>query len=256
MLQSLTIIAREISGANEPVAHQEERRHMKLVYFDTNIWNRLVEPEGPPFSERELVDAYRSGGLAIVGSIVALEELVGAARSDMHKYKRMHRLFWRLVGSRVLRPLNERHIAERDIGGALPEDARYLSKGLVSRARQETVRGHSAIAISTAVLAQKIERFTADRVAKASARRSLTDAGFDVRAGVLAWFEEDASFDEWATDAAAAGASHGQGEWPAGQVATVDTLPSAWMFAGYMLARVHQTLGLGADLKKSDRDDG
>lgn len=144
----------------------------------------------------------------------------------------------------------------RHRSGAVHSVIRYLPKGTASRARQVTSRGHSAFAISTDVLAQKIERFSVDRLAKSNATRDLEEVGFDPRPDVQAWFKPDASFDEWATDAARSGVDHGQDEWPADEVATVDRLPSAWLYTAYVLARVHQTIGLGQRLKKSDRDDG
>ena len=102
-----------------------------LALLDNQQWNYLATPDDYPSGHGldldEMRRATQSRQLEIVGSLDLLQEVIGTARSNPTKYRRMVELFLEFVDRRILIPLSERHQAEVLHGAKLPDTDRYFS---------------------------------------------------------------------------------------------------------------------------------
>jgi hypothetical protein len=99
--------------------------HPLRVFLDNMVWNKLADKIGP-VSLDDLVAAYRCERLEVVGSTRILNEIMLAARCERTKYKKMRKLYLKLVGQRILHSLPELHVAEVLAGGRADERERYI----------------------------------------------------------------------------------------------------------------------------------
>lgn len=226
--------------------------------LDSQQWNYFIEPSNglhPPGAESRVQEAVASGRLELIGTLDVLQELVEAARRRPDKSSHMVGLFLDLTGSRLLRPLDQRHLIEASTGGTIAEDARYLNRS-ARREVQALARRHRDVADLSDDLHAAKSRFKDQEVEiQVRIAEHLVSAGAPPSATRMrAWIGE-VNIDEWVADIAQAGNDRGVCDISVVGAAGIDRFPSAWMFTAYKLARLVATLGEGRKIKPSDLAD-
>lgn len=222
-----------------------------LVFLDNNVWNDLIDhPEGA-LTVDLLLRAFRSGHMAVVGTLELEEELLGAARRKPAKFRKMRQLYYKLTSSRILLPQRERHNAETLHGGRLPLGQRYLSRSLQRRRRELMTRLGDVLSIGDEVHEKKAKDQAWAVAQREQVRARLKEQGINPDTDMAGWFAS-ADVADWMqavrddprgfpTDAATP--------------MSIATRPTAWLATSYFMARIERTVGANRTIKMSDPHD-
>lgn len=101
-------------------------------YLDTNVISHLATPERTDHKVRQrLALLVRSGVIEMIGAAEIIEEFAGMARGNPEQFARSLRLFWTLVGDKVL--VGRKRLLVREIrkGSMLSRAEALLDAGTV-----------------------------------------------------------------------------------------------------------------------------
>jgi hypothetical protein len=219
------------------------------VFLDNNVWNSTFVLEVDL-----LVRAYRQGLIEVVSNLELLEEMFPTVNRRPGRYEQMRRIHNKLVGYRVIRPIDQRHIREVETGGQLSVADRYLDRAVVKAVRQLLSRPAERDFLIDEVSARKQRRLQRDVEARELTRDTFLTSGFDPHRDIAPRVEA-ATVRGWVADLL--------GDNPGGQLRVVPTseiemlrVPSIWLLVAYTQARVRRTVGDGRKIKSSDTHDG
>lgn len=219
--------------------------------LDNNILNRLLDPTCP-FTVEDLVAAYQSGNLEIVGSLELLEEVMGTARKNPAKFRRLWKLWRKLIGRRTLMPLDERHRLELLGDGRLPVAQRYLPRSIVREIGATVARPAAMAEINSMVNDRKKQSLNRDYLLKAEILGEIKGQGKRVRDFDRRVSNEQV-FDS-VSDLIATGPDYGLPTIASSEI-EFERLPSAWLLCSVTAARATRVAGENRSVKASDNHD-
>jgi len=229
----------------------------RRVYLDTQQWNHFVDSASPneigiPLDLIE--EAAAAGLIEIIGSLPLLEELIGASNSKPAKFRAMRALFFRLVGNRILQPLNIRHIGEATTGGLMPVAGRFLPRDTRRGVERMARQGADLKAVSAEVWGVGDRSRRRERENLVSATGRIAALGLDPSIAVADWYS-GAPTDEWVQDFVEAGVREGRIAPDLSRGTGYEQFPSLWLLTSYRLARMKLAIADGRGIRRSDQYD-
>jgi hypothetical protein len=233
---------------NDPAARR--------VYFDTQQWNYFVGPDTGPHPEgalRRVLKARKAGDIEVVGSLDLLQELMEAVPRAEKKSRRMMDLFFKLVGDRLLLPLDERQRAEALAPGLLSVEERYLTQGVRRDLRRLAQSGGDVFEVADDLHREKVGFRESEAAVQAQMTERLAEGGIAKQARLMRDWITKVDIDEWVHEIATAGRA--KGLTPDDASVRPDQLPSVRAFVAGRLARLARTMGEGRKIQDSDLAD-
>lgn len=233
-------------------------------FLDTHEWNHLLlgHPslsvgQAEALRQHLIAKAQRDRPVAL-GSPSLLQELLPLQRSNPDLYTRLVRLLFAVVGQNWLRPLNELHVAEATHGGRLGGRAPFLPIGTRRRMRELTESPADVLAV-----VQDTQRGIDDFVvgqarAQAEVTGRLAEANDGDPVALLPLLREwwnNLDIADWVKDIAASGVDRGLVAGDSVSTVSSATVPSAWHFTSFKLARIRMNIGEGERVQPSDYAD-
>ena len=211
------------------------------VFLDCNQWNYLVEPDdsnGLGLDEWDLRAAVSEGRIAVVGSVDLLQELISAVTANDAKSRRMCRLFFDLVGKRIVMQLSDRHIAEGAASGLLPDNSVYLNRDTRRALQKQALRRRNAIDIANELYDDKkcyrVEQTAMrDEVLERLANASNDDEKLTISTD---WYRNELDLDREMRDVVLGGMFRGASGLTIANGTGFEQFPSAWTFLAASLA--------------------
>jgi hypothetical protein len=226
------------------------------AFLDTQIWNYLVGSKPIGLGEvtpEDLLAAVRR--YEIVGSFDVLQEIMGAGRKDSSKCKHMVELFFELIGSRLLLPLDARHIGEARAGGLLTPDKRFVSRDLRRDAKSAAKKQRTIREVADDVHVETVEFKEEEEAVRAALTRELAAASESTKPQRLKEWYEALDIDDWVRSVVVAGKERGYYTIEVQNGCGFNRFPSVWTFVACRLARIPATLGEGRRINTSDLAD-
>ncbi len=101
-------------------------------YLDTHAYSLLAQPRHQSL-RRNILRLRQNDLIEIVGATAVIEELAGISRTDEKHFRSVLRIFWRLVGNRVLRDRPQLIEGELTNSGRLQRARYFLPPAIVAR---------------------------------------------------------------------------------------------------------------------------
>jgi hypothetical protein len=233
-----------------------------ILYLDTNIVSYLAITPRAPWTaigvgnlKRRLIDEQRAGRLAFNGSAYHIEEasrISGARRRDFF------RVFWDLVGPRLLTPTDDLVKEEARIGRPLTANEPYVTFRLCSDIRSWSLNASALDGLAEDVrnLVERVAMEQTERREAARAQLTALYAGKTVAEVTAAWWSDnEALIADWVlrnmqNSKEDLSLPHDEDLWPAPR-----QLQSAWAMTAYHLARIFLNVGLGRKISHGDTHD-
>jgi hypothetical protein len=229
---------------------------MRRVYFDTQQWNYFVAPgtsSHPADAVKRVRRAQQDSLIEIVGSLDLLQELLEARRGQPDKAGQMLDLFFKLVGERILLPLDERNVEEALAGGELPQPGRYLSRKTRTRVRGFVQAGADASELIETLYQEKVAFKASEQELQDQMAERLATEIPGKRTPMMRKWIATVDIDDWVQDIA--NDPRLRERVPKDKVVLPEHLPSASTFVIARLGRLAMTMGEGRKIEPSDLAD-
>ena len=202
----------------------------------------------------ELRHAVRIEHPTIIGDVTILQEIIGAAQKRPEKYVSMYDFILQLVGSNWLLPLRERVKKEVMAGRPLQGQERVLPPSIVQQLYTPSPSSSGVLAVvendfqrkknfkqeQEAIREKLISRFGRGTL-KANTKAWWAEAVLIIDDWVLSYFQQSQDI---------LNLPQNRSKWPHPR-----SVPSAWHFYAYKLARIWMNLGNERRIEASDDDD-
>lgn len=222
-----------------------------IAFLDNNILNALVDGDCA-FTIDDLVEAHRGGRLEIVGSIELLEEVMGTFGSRPRKFRKLWKLWRKVIGRRIIAPIDQRHRLELLTGGKLAVDQRYLPRSAVRQLGSLVARSAAVTEINSLVRVRKQKTLRGDQSLKVEILSEIEKQGKRIKD-----FDRRVSIEfiaESVEHVVAVGPEHGLPSIDTEEI-SYERLPSIWLLCGVTAARATRMAGENRKVKASDNHD-